>query len=120
MSTHPYTEGLAQGQLRYQRCEDCGAAQTLSRLACGACGSERLAWHQASGHGTVLAASVVSRAPSDAFRPLVPYTLVLVALDEGPHVVGHALPGTHIGDHVQAGTFAHERRSLLRFAPAAA
>lgn len=116
---HPFTDGLAQGQLRYQACEDCGAHQTLSRLACTTCGSPRLAWRAASGRGTVLATSVVSRAPSDAFRPLVPYTLVLVALAEGPQVVGHAVPGTAIGDHVQAGTFAHEQRSLLRFSPAA-
>ncbi len=118
MNTHPFTEGLARGQLRYQRCADCGAAQTLSRLACTACGSERLAWHDASGRGTVLAASVISRAPSDAFRPLVPYTLVMVELAEGPRVVGHALPGTAIGDRVHASTFEHERRKLLRFAPA--
>lgn len=117
MSTHPFTDGLALGQLRYQRCEHCGQAQTLSRLACAACGSEHLAWHRSGGQGRVLAASVVSRAPSDAFRPLVPYTLVVVELDEGPHVVGHALPGTAIGDRVHAGTFEHERRRLLRFAP---
>lgn len=116
---HPFTDGLAQGQLRYQHCEDCGAPQTLSRLACTTCGSQRLAWREASGRGTVLAASVVSRAPSDAFRPLVPYTLVLVALTEGPQVVGHALPGTAIGDRVQADTFAHGQRRLLRFSPTA-
>ncbi|KQP15146.1 Zn-ribbon domain-containing OB-fold protein [Pseudorhodoferax sp. Leaf267] len=118
-ATHPYTDGLAQGLLRYQRCDDCGRAQTLTRLACAHCGSEHLAWHEAQGRGTVVAASVVSRAPSDAFRPLVPYTLVLVELDEGPRVMGHAMPGTTIGDHVKAGTFAHEKRSLLRFSPAA-
>ncbi len=116
-SIHPFTEGLDHGLLRYQRCEDCGRAQTLTRLACAHCGSERLAWHDAGGHGTVVAASVVKRAPSDAFRPLVPYTLVLVELDEGPRVMGHATPGTAIGDHVKAGTFSHERRSLLRFSP---
>lgn len=119
-TTHPFTDGLAHGLLRYQRCEDCGRAQTLTRLACAQCGSERLAWHDAQGSGTVVAASVVSRAPSDAFRPLVPYTLVLVELDEGPRVMGHAMPGTTIGAHVKAGTFAHEKRSLLRFAPTAA
>lgn len=119
MNTHPFTDGLAQGQLRYQCCEDCGATQTLSRLACTTCGSARLVWQEASGRGTVLAASVVNRAPSDSFRPLVPYTLVLVELTEGPQVIGHALPGTGIGDFVQAGTFTHEDRSLLRFAPAA-
>lgn len=117
-TSHPFTDGLAQGLLRYQRCEDCGRAQTLTRLACAHCGSARLAWHDADGRGTVVAASVVSRAPSDAFRPLVPYTLVLVELDEGPRVMGHAMPGTEIGDCVKAGTFAHEQRSVLRFSRA--
>jgi uncharacterized OB-fold protein len=116
-SPHPFTAGLDHGLLRYQRCDDCGRAQTLTRLACAHCGSEHLAWHAATGHGIVVAASVVNRAPSDAFRPLVPYTLVLVELDEGPRVMGHAMPGTGIGDNVKAGTFAHEKRSLLRFAP---
>ncbi len=118
-TTHPFTDGLARGLLRYQRCADCGRAQTLTRLACAQCGSEHLAWHDAAGRGTVVAASVVSRAPSDAFRPLVPYTLVLVELAEGPRVMGHAMPGTEIGDTVKAGTFAHEQRQLLRFSPTA-
>lgn len=114
---HPFTEGLAHEQLRYQCCQACGQPQTLARLACVACGSETLDWRMASGLGTVLAVSVVSRAPSDAFRPLVPYTLVLVGLDEGPRVLGHAVPGTAVGQRVQASTFAHEQRRLLRFGP---
>ena len=116
---HPFSDGLTQGLLRYQRCDDCGRSQSLTRLACMHCGSEHLAWHEATGHGTVVAASVVSRAPSDTFRPLVPYTLVLVELAEGPRVIGHAMPGAAIGDQVKAGTFEHERRSLLRFSPSA-
>lgn len=116
-SGHPFTDGLEQGVLRYQRCAGCGQAQTLTRFACPHCGSDRLEWHDAVGGGTVVAASVVSRAPTDAFRALVPYTLVLVELDEGPRVMGHATPGIAIGDRVTAGTFAHGERHLLRFAP---
>lgn len=119
MSTadHPFTSGLASGVVRYQRCADCGRAQSLTRLACTYCGSRRLDWQDAGGEGTVVAASVVSRAPSDAFRALAPYTLVLVELAEGPCVMGHAAAGIAIGDRVTAGTFVHGERHLLRFAP---
>lgn len=117
-SSHPFTSALNQGVLRYQRCTDCGRAQTLTRLACSHCGSAALQWHDACGDGTVVAASVVSRAPSDEFRPLAPYTLVLVHLAEGPNVMGHATAGVAIGDSVKAGTFPHGDRQLLRFSPA--
>lgn len=119
MSTlsHPFTTGLAEGVLRYQRCTQCGHAQTPTRLACARCGDAALQWRDASGEGVVVAASVVSRAPSDEFRALAPYTLVLVQLAEGPCVMGHAAPGTAIGDAVKAGTVAHGARRLLRFSP---
>lgn len=116
-SSHPFTTALNQGVLRYQCCSACGRAQSLTRLACPHCGSAALQWQDASGDGTVLAASVVSRAPSDEFRALAPYTLVLVQLAEGPCVMGHATPGTAVGDSVKAGTIPHGERRLLRFSP---
>jgi len=116
-SSHPFTAALNEGILRYQRCTGCGHAQTPTRLACSHCGSAALQWQDANGEGTVVAASVVSRAPSDEFRALAPYTLVLVQLAEGPCVMGHAAPGTEIGDAVKAGTVPHGERRLLRFSP---
>lgn len=113
----PFTEGLAQGLIRYQRCSACGGAQTLARYACQHCGHGALQWHDAAGTGTVRAATVVARAPSDEFRPLAPYTLVLVQLDEGPRLMAHAAPGVCIGDAVRAGFFTHNGRTLVRFAP---
>lgn len=121
-STHqplaaPFTEGLAQGLVRYQRCSACGTAQTLARYACQHCGHGALAWHDAAGTGTVRAVTVVARAPSDEFRPHAPYTLVLVQLDEGPRLMAHAAPGVRIGDAVRAGFFTHNGSTLVRFAP---
>ncbi|QHE84269.1 Zn-ribbon domain-containing OB-fold protein [Hydrogenophaga sp. BPS33] len=114
----PYTEGLRNRIVRYQRCTVCGTAQTLARYACTGCGSASLAWHEATGRGTVVAVTVVARAPSDAFRALVPYTLVLVDLDEGPRLMAHAEPGVAIGTRVMAHFFVHEGQPLLRFSPA--
>lgn len=113
----PFTDGLRQGVLRYQRCASCGAAQTLARYACQRCGHTALAWHDAAGGATVCAVTVVARAPSDEFRSLAPYTLVLAQLDEGPRLMAHAAPQVQIGERVQAEFFAHAGRTLVRFTP---
>jgi uncharacterized OB-fold protein len=111
----PFTDGLTCGELRYQACVDCGTAQTLARYACRKCGSRRLEWRLSEGRGTVFATTLVARAPSDEFRSLAPYTLVLVDLDEGARLMGHAEPAITIGDRVRAGFFAHGGRTLVRF-----
>lgn len=113
----PYVDGLRQGRVRFQRCAQCQAAQTLARHACTRCGSETLRWQEASGLATVRAVTVISRAPSEAFRPLVPYTVVIVELDEGARLMGHAQAGTAIGSRVRATTFEWNGNPLLRFVP---
>ena len=114
----PFVEGLAHHELRFQRCTACGTAQTLARYACAHCGSDALAWETACGTATLHAVTVVSRAPSDAFRALAPYTLVIAQLDEGPRLMAHADPGVRIGDRVVAGFFVHDGHTLVRFTPA--
>lgn len=114
----PFAEGLAQHELRFQRCTACGSAQTLARYACAHCGGESLQWETACGTGTLHAVTVVARAPSDAFRALAPYTLVIAQLDEGPRLMAHAEAGVRIGERVKAGFFVHDGRTLVRFSPA--
>lgn len=113
-----YLDGLAKGELRYQACLACGAPQTLARYACRACGGTRLEWRRSAGRGTVHATTVVTRAPSEEFRALAPYTLAIVELDEGPRLMGHAAAGVAIGDRVVAEFFAFGGRNLVRFRPA--
>ena len=115
----PFTDGLRKGVLRYQQCMACGGAQTLARYACQHCGERgALNWRDAAGAATVWAFTEVVRAPSDEFRALAPYTLVIVQLDEGPRLMAHAVPGMRIGERVRAGFFEHQGRTLVRFAPA--
>ena len=114
--TSAYLDGVAQGVLRYQRCHACGQAQTLTRLACRCCGSADLRWADAAGSGTVYATTRVQRAPSDEFKALTPYTLVLVTLDEGPRVMAHGSTGLAIGDRVVAGLRPDTDMPLILFA----
>jgi uncharacterized OB-fold protein len=111
----PFAQGLANGVLRYQRCGACGQALTGLRFACTSCGSVQLAWCDAAGTGTVFSVSTVHRAPSDAWRALAPYTLVLVDLDEGPRVMAHGAPGLAIGARVLAQPVVLAGQALVRF-----
>lgn len=113
----PFLDGLRAGQLRWQGCDDCGAAQHVARHACVQCGSLRLGWRIARGEGTVWSTTVVTRAPSPAFQALAPYTVVLVDLVEGARVMGHAQPGVAIGEPVSVRIIAGPLRPLLYFEP---
>lgn len=115
----PFTDGLREGLLRYQQCTACGSAQTLARYACQHCGERgALQWRLAAGAATVCAVTEVVRAPSDEFRTLAPYTLVIAQLDEGPRLMAHATGGVVIGERVCAEFFEHHGRTLVRFSPA--
>lgn len=115
--SRPFVEALARGALVSQHCEACGTVQRLARLGCTQCGASRLAWRPASAQGTVFAVTVVSRAPSDEFRPLAPYGLALVDLDDGARLMGHAPLELRVGQRVRASVFALGERHLVRFDP---
>ena len=78
---------LAQGELRLQRCGECGAWRHPPRYRCAACGSPDYTWEQASGNGRVFSWTITHRAVDPAFTP--PYAIVVVELDEGPRLVAN-------------------------------
>jgi len=110
-----FWEGCAAGELRFQRCGACAAPQLHARTFCVRCGGTKLEWQKALGTGTVYALTSVARAPTDEFRALAPYLIVLVDLDEGLRMMAHGAPGLSIGARVRAGFFVHGGRSLPRF-----
>jgi uncharacterized protein len=110
-----FWEGCTAGELRYQRCGSCAALQSYPRQSCLHCGAADLEWKVALGTGTVYALTTVARAPSDEFRALAPYVIVLVELDEGLRMMAHAAPGLGMGERVQVGFFQHQGRHLPRF-----
>ena len=85
----------------YQACADCGARWYFRRGFCPQCGSKQIGDHPASGRGTVYAATLVTRAPTDALRALAPYLVVLVDAAEGFRLMAHGDKDLAIGDAVQ-------------------
>lgn len=117
----PYAQhfwtGCDQGELRFQRCADCATAQFFPRNHCLHCDSDRVAWQVSKGIGTIYSVTRVERAPTEEFRALVPYAIVLVDLDEGVRVMAHANLTLKIGDKARVTFFPHDNRSLPRFEP---
>jgi uncharacterized OB-fold protein len=86
-------------------CEACERFHFYPQPACPHCGHAHCHAVQASGHGEVYSFSVVYRAPSPAFAGDVPYAVVVVRTDEGPHLMSRLsvtdMTSIHIGMRVQ-------------------
>jgi uncharacterized OB-fold protein len=82
--TEHYWQGCREGELRIQRCTDCGLHQFYPRFICGNCLGDQVEWVTASGRGELVSYTVIRRAVSDAYAADVPYVVGLVKLIEGP------------------------------------
>ena len=92
------------GALAVQRCTDCAVLQHPPEEICHACGAMTFDSVELSPHGTVHSYTVVHHAAHPALADAVPYTVVLVALDDAPsvRVVGNTDDAARIGDRVDA------------------
>jgi uncharacterized protein len=77
-----YWEGLAQGELRIQRCDACSRHVFYPRSICPHCFSDRLSWVTATGKGKVYSYTVAHQA-FGSFAAEVPYVIAVVELEEG-------------------------------------
>ncbi len=97
----PFWAGTREQQLMMQRCESCSRLVWYPRQLCAYCGEFALQWEQLSGHGTIYAVSVHHRAAHPAFAERVPYSVVLVDLDEGARIMSNVFgPPPSVGDKV--------------------
>jgi uncharacterized OB-fold protein len=77
----------ARGELRFQRCGECGTWRHPPRVACGRCGSERVSWERSSGRGRLFTWTVTHQALLPMFAADAPYVVAVVELEEGVRVV---------------------------------
>jgi uncharacterized OB-fold protein len=82
----PYWEAARQGELRMQRCSDCGHIRFPPSLLCARCLSDRCEWTRLSGRGRVFSWIVVHQSQHPAFNADAPYNVVIVELEEGPRL----------------------------------
>jgi uncharacterized OB-fold protein len=115
-----YREGLARGELLVARCPDCGHLQLPPRPVCGRCSSAREAeWVPVSGRGRVWS-HVVFHKRYLADGPQTPYSVAVVALDEGPRLITNVITDdpadVRVGLAVEA-VFERGESPLVKFKP---
>ena len=82
-----YDAALREGRLMGLRCNKCQELLCPPRGACSHCGSTDLERVELSGKGRIASFTTLFVAAEGRDSEL-PYALALVALDEGPHLIG--------------------------------
>lgn len=97
--TRPFWEACRRRELVVQRCTGCGAFRHPPSPVCWQCRRFGHEWVRLSGRGTVFSHAVVHRAFLPELAAHVPYTVVVVALDDAPGVrLVSNLVGTAAGE----------------------
>ncbi len=120
---NPFWEATKQKKLLLQWCARCERPIHYPREFCPHCLSTELAWRESSGHGTIYAVSVMHKPGNPMMTDRVPYTVVLVDLDDGVRLLSNVIgckPGEgHVGMKVRlAWEELPEGRHLPVFEPA--
>lgn len=78
-----FWDWCAKGELRIQRCENCGHQAWPARQRCEVCREEKFAWERMSGRGKLVSWTTFERDYYYGVLP-VPYDTILVELEDGP------------------------------------
>ena len=84
--TRPFWDGGRQRTLLIQQCSACDAFRHPPTPVCWRCRSFAHRWTPVSGRGTVFSHATVHRAFLPGLEPVLPYVVVVVALDGAPGV----------------------------------
>lgn len=118
----PFWESAFKGELRMQKCSDCGHVRFPPAVLCARCLSEQAEWVKLSGRGTVYSWIVVHQSQHPAFNADVPYNVAIVELEEGPrmhtNIVGCTNDRISIGMPVEvAFEQVNDDTALVKFRP---
>lgn len=83
--TQPFWDGCKVGELRLQRCVDCGGSYFPPRPFCPACGSRAVESYAASGRASLYSYVINHRPRPDMGG--APHSIAVVTLEEGPRMM---------------------------------
>ncbi len=92
--TAPFWEYCRAEELRAQRCTACGRLRYPPRPTCSACNSTELEWQQLGGRGRIYTYGISHQAIHPALEGLVPFTTIIVELDEGLRMISNMVAGS--------------------------
>lgn len=82
-----FWEGCRKHKLKFQQCGECGHVRWPPADLCPQCHSTEINWLMSKGVGVVYTFAVYHTVYHPGFSGDVPYTVAVVALDEGPHLL---------------------------------
>ena len=83
----PFWKALAQGQLRMQRCCECGTFRHPPSPICHKCASFEMEWTPLGGGARLYSFTVARQSVHTSLDAKMPYDIALVDLDEGVRMV---------------------------------
>lgn len=89
-TNRPFWDGLREGQLRYQQCDQ-GHRWLPARDFCPSCLSSDIQFVAASGRAKLVSWVIYRTAFHDAFKDRLPYNVALIELEEGPRLMSNVL-----------------------------
>lgn len=92
LDTGPFFAAASEGRLVLQRCNDCGTLLHVPRAHCHGCGGWDTSWEEQSGRGRLYTWTAVTHQVHPAHP--VPYTVVVVKLDDTDANLMGRIPGT--------------------------
>ena len=103
--TAPFWEAARRGRLVIQRCGSCGELRWPPLVGCPECRGRDATWDEVDPSGTIWSFVVYHRAFAAGLKDEIPYTVVMVELDDGPYLIGRFVDAGRppaIGDRVVA------------------
>ncbi|PXX58425.1 hypothetical protein DFR70_114109 [Nocardia tenerifensis] len=79
-----FFDAASREELAIKKCTGCGRSLAPEAMVCTDCGESDPVWAGASSAGRLITWTTVPKAPNPAFADLVPYTVGVVELAEGP------------------------------------
>lgn len=84
------------GNLYFQRCDECSSFRHLPRYMCAKCGSPDFSWVQSSGRGSLFSWTVTHQALHPAFAADIPFVAAVVELEEGVRMATRLIDCDHV------------------------
>ena len=88
LSYNEYNEALKENKLLGLKCQECGTITVPPKMTCQKCTSPDMEIVELKGEGKIRTFTTVNVAP-EGREDEVPYTILLVELDEGPWLMGN-------------------------------
>ena len=86
---HGFWEACKRHELVIQTCSECHALRHPPRPICPQCHSGKLRWKPVTGMGTLYTYTITHQAIHSALQGRIPWTVIIVELDEGVRMISH-------------------------------